>query len=63
MKDVRLYTIEEGQKLEGEYVKCDDDNCDGSPCNYIHSKPHLYDDEECFRSCGHTGCSGLCKPV
>jgi len=58
-----MYTLEQAEKLKGKLVKCDDLECDGSPCKYAHNKPHIYDDEECFAECGHIDCSGLCVPI
>lgn len=59
----RHYDFDQAEKMQGMLVICDETSCDGKPCDYYHSKPHRYCDDECFCECNHAGHRGLCRPV
>jgi hypothetical protein len=57
------YSSEDGKELKGVTMVCAAAHygkCDGKECGGFHSKPHTWDDMECFAECCHAGKDGLC---
>jgi hypothetical protein len=59
-QDQRFYTEEDGERLRGKIVQCDEKGCNGTPCVHYHDHPHKYMDEECFCECCHADHHGFC---